>query len=933
MSSSENYDEYKAYDLKEMCKQRGITGYSKLRKDDLVNLLKDHDEKKNVKLIYPNKISTDLTNQYNLNIYQKYSDLLKAKSDINDNYNLSKIFELYSCIKLNESKTYPFYMYDDIDCDFKEQNGMTKNDTGIDASNLIDTHVQMKAYENIINWKNISTFKGSLNVQDIHGNKKEWKGLLCTYETTELNNNAKILCNGYINQLRFVKKDMQDYCEKLIKNKPSFIEQKIHQINNREYQQEIKTLLLEKGNAAVCVPTGTGKTYSCISIIDPSKKYLIIVPTITLMEQWKEELEKHNINSTQCIGDGNITFKKDICSTICIYNSIFHIPNKYFKTFEKIVVDEAHHIYNPRIYADEDDNQNTDDEDEKEDNDDKKYTDFIRTLKKYNNNILLSATIDEVPDFKYYKKDIRYMIQNKYICDYSINIPVFSKDPNDYQKCKYLIEKYREMIVFCNTQKEGKRIQKMFNSIQNKSAEYIDSNTSKSIRKKILNEFKNGEIPFLINVEVLVEGFDAPNTKGVVLFHIPSSSIKAVQIIGRALRNHPSKNMVQIVLPIAFEENEKGIERFVRILANNDQRIKQSLIKKTFGGYININSVRNDKYNNNDDDDEKDEESLDISDLEAITEIIYDSFGNCLNNIWEEKLNKVEAFIDKEKKRPSRGSKNEEEKKLGQWISDQLKNYKNNKHGMTDKERRKIWEEFVNNDKYKEYLLSYEEEWNINLDRVEAFIDKEKKRPSQTSKNEEEKKLGLWICNQTQNYKNNKQGIVDKERRKIWEEFINNDKYKEYFLSYEEEWNINLDRSIAYIYKEKKRPSSKSKNEEEKKLGKWIDHQTHDYKNNKHGMKDKERRKIWEEFINNDKYKEYFLSNEEEWNINLDRVKTYIDKEKKRPSSKSKNEEEKKLGKWICTQTQDYKNNKKSMKDKERRKIWEEFCQRYVKYF
>jgi hypothetical protein len=45
--SSENYDEYKAYDLKEMYKQRGITGYSKIKKEDLVNLLKDHDEKKN----------------------------------------------------------------------------------------------------------------------------------------------------------------------------------------------------------------------------------------------------------------------------------------------------------------------------------------------------------------------------------------------------------------------------------------------------------------------------------------------------------------------------------------------------------------------------------------------------------------------------------------------------------------------------------------------------------------------------------------------------------------------------------------------------------------------------------------------------------------------------------------------------------------------
>ena len=42
-------------------------------------------------------------------------------------------------------------------------------------------------------------------------------------------------------------------------------------------------------------------------------------------------------------------------------------------------------------------------------------------------------------------------------------------------------------------------------------------------------------------------------------------------------------------------------------------------------------------------------------------------------------------------------------------------------------------------------------------------------------------------------------------------------------------------------------------------------------------MKDESIRKKWEEFINDDKYKEYFLSNEEVWDNNLQQCKYFMD--------------------------------------------------------
>jgi superfamily II DNA or RNA helicase len=61
------------------------------------------------------------------------------------------------------------------------------------------------------------------------------------------------------------------------------------------------------------------------------------------------------------------------------------------------------------------------------------------------------------------------------------------------------------------------------NSIQKKCSAYIDCYTNKSDRNKIIKKYKNGDLPFLINVRILVEGFDAPITKGICFMHMPSN--------------------------------------------------------------------------------------------------------------------------------------------------------------------------------------------------------------------------------------------------------------------------------------------------------------------------------------------------------------------------------------------------------------------------
>jgi superfamily II DNA or RNA helicase len=69
------------------------------------------------------------------------------------------------------------------------------------------------------------------------------------------------------------------------------------------------------------------------------------------------------------------------------------------------------------------------------------------------------------------------------------------------------------------------------------------------------------------------------------------------------------------------------------------------------------------------------------------------------------------------------------------------------------------------------------------------------------------------------------------------------------------------------------------------------------------------------------------------WDEKLDEVKKYIDINKKRPSSESKNKEIKRLGKWISHNITNYNKNKYIMKNCEIKNKWEEFIEEYSDYF
>lgn len=125
---------------------------------------------------------SQLSQIYFIQIYERYKDLKKSQKTEFDNNDLCKIFEFYSCIKMMEEYERPFYEYNDIDPKFKELNKMSRNDTGIDASDMINSIVQCKLRKQSLTWKECSTFFGSQNIYNAELGKTviRWENLILT---------------------------------------------------------------------------------------------------------------------------------------------------------------------------------------------------------------------------------------------------------------------------------------------------------------------------------------------------------------------------------------------------------------------------------------------------------------------------------------------------------------------------------------------------------------------------------------------------------------------------------------------------------------------------------------------------------------------------------------------------------------------------------
>jgi hypothetical protein len=228
------------------------------------------------------------------------------------------------------------------------------------------------------------------------------------------------------------------------------------------------------------------------------------------------------------------------------------------------------------------------------------------------------------------------------------------------------------------------------------------------------------------------------------------------------------------------------------------------------------------------------------------------------NTVWKQTLTELKQYINTYKIRPSQTSKDPNTKKLGSWIGTQQTNFAKRVFIMSDESIYSTWNKFINSDKYKVYFLDNNTVWKQTLTELKQYINTYKIRPSQTSKDPNTKKLGLWIGNQRKNFAKKKNIMKDESIYFTWNEFINSDEYKVYLLDNNSVWKQTLTELKAYFGVAKKRPSKASKDLKIKTLGQWLSAQKQNYKKQTYIMKDTEIRTEWQKFITSDQYKQYF---------------------------------------------------------------------------
>jgi superfamily II DNA or RNA helicase len=292
--------------------------------------------------------------------------------------------------------------------------------------------------------------------------------------------------------------------------------------------------------------------------------------------------------------------------------------------------------------------------------------------------------------------------------------------------------------------------------------------------------------------------------------------------------------------------------------------------------------------------------------------------------IWLDKLEELKTFINLNSRLPSRTI--DKEKNLSEWLKSSKQNIKNNRFiFLKYNELKNIFNDFI--DEYKKYFLTNEEIWFNNYDELVKYINENKKLPNIFNVNDKYYLISCWFQNQKNNYSQKKDSMKNNKIIKTWENFLNENNCYFDIETNEDIWNENLNKLIDFINKNNKKPSKISDCEDEKKLYGWVGNQNNNYKNKINIMKNNNIINNWERFI--EKYNNYFLSDNQEWEIMYDRLINFIEKNNKKPSKCSKDLEEKTLSLWFRNNKKKYINKNEIMKDIDIWNKWDELIKKY----
>lgn len=338
----------------------------------------------------------------------------------------------------------------------------------------------------------------------------------------------------------------------------------------RPYQQDVKdkifTLWKSEKNVMLQMPTGAGKTILFSSVINdiikvPDSKILIIAHRKELLEQISSHLSKYNIEHGIISSNRKRCLEKRV-QVASIQTSTHKNNEEITKSFVPnfIVIDEAHHTL-------------------------AKTYDQLWKLYPLSWKLGVTATpcrINGAPFTNHFSElisslSVKELIEKGFLSDYTF----YTENPDsDLSKAILSIKKksstgdYRinDLLQNLNVERHVKKLVLSYSTYANGLkgivycisiehahniceayknigvvAEYIDSKTPKTEREQIVQDFKDGKIQVLVNVDIFSEGFDCPDVEFIQMARPTWSLSKYMQQVGRGLRTSPGKDKTIIL--------------------------------------------------------------------------------------------------------------------------------------------------------------------------------------------------------------------------------------------------------------------------------------------------------------------------------------------------------------------------------------------------
>ncbi len=112
-----------------------------------------------------------------------------------------------------------------------------------------------------------------------------------------------------------------------------------------------------------------------------------------------------------------------------------------------------------------------------------------------------------------------------------------------HSACREIVEQTRDrnsVLIFAASVQHAQHVQRVLGDMGHECG-FVCGDSSGIFRDDILRRFKDGNLKYLVNVNVLTTGFDAPNIDCVALLRPTNSPGLYYQMLGRGFRLHPAK--------------------------------------------------------------------------------------------------------------------------------------------------------------------------------------------------------------------------------------------------------------------------------------------------------------------------------------------------------------------------------------------------------